>query len=142
MGERVRMISYVTLQIRVRYAETDQMQVAYYGRYFEWFEAGRAEFCRQKNAPYAELEALGLFLPVAQASCRYKAPAHYDEEIDVLTGIVRITQRTVEFEYRVVRGDELLAEGATTHILVNTKGRPSKFPPDFLSRLTAEPPDR
>ena len=131
------MVSYLSLCIRVRYAETDQMQVAYYGRYFEWFEAGRAEFCRQKNAPYAELEALGLYLPVAQASCRYKAPARYDEEIEVLTGIARISQRTVEFDYRVIRGEELLAEGATTHILVNAKGRPSRFPPDFLRRLAA-----
>ncbi len=131
----------VPLHIRVRYAETDQMRVAYYGRYFEWFEAGRAEYCRNQNAPYSELEQQHLFLPVAKAECRYKAAAHYDEDIRIETWIERITSRTVTFKYRVLRDTSLLAEGETTHMLVNSDGRPSRFPPDFMRRLMSQSND-
>src|SRR5438552_1546941 len=69
----------VTATIRVRYAETDQMQMAYYGRYFEWFEVARSEYCRVRGIDYAAMEAAGLFMPIMEARCRYKAPAHYDD---------------------------------------------------------------
>lgn len=131
----------VPLHIQVRYAETDQMHVAYYSRYFEWFEAGRAEYCRKKDAPYSELEQQHLYLPVAKAECRYKSAAHYDESICVETWIDRITSRTVNFKYRVIRDTVLLAEGETTHMLVNSDGRPSRFPRDFVRRLMSHSGD-
>ena len=68
-------------RIRVRYADTDKMGVAYYANYFVWFEVGRTDLLRQSGWSYREMEAEGFSLPVIEAQCAYRAPARYDDEI-------------------------------------------------------------
>lgn len=126
--------------LRVRYAETDQMRVAYYGRYFEWFEAARSEFCRARGIDYSELERQGLFLPVAEARCRYRAPARYDDELVVEIRVADAARRTIRFLYTVRRGDDVVAEGETVQVLVDSGGRPRSFPAALLSRFRGAAP--
>src|SRR5207253_6881706 len=87
-------------QVRVRYAETDQMGVSYYANYFVWFEVGRNQHCIECGFSYRDMEKeTGLYLIVADARCRYKTPARYEDEIIIKTRINELTRRTVRFNY-------------------------------------------
>lgn len=108
---------------RVRYAETDQMGIVYYANYLVWFEIGRSELFRAINLPYTQFEEQGLGLAVVEASCRYRKPSKYDDEIVVVTEIDRLTSRTANFSYRIYREETLLAEGNTVHVFINSEGR-------------------
>ena len=76
------MIKHVA-QIRVRYADTDQMKVVYHGKYFEYFEVGRAALIRSLGLPYSELETRGILLPVIEAFAKFRKPARYDDVLSI-----------------------------------------------------------
>jgi acyl-CoA thioester hydrolase len=123
-------------RLRVRYAETDQMGMVYYANYLIWMEVGRSDLCRQRGFSYRDLEREEqAFLAVAEATCRYLAPARYDEEILVETELSRVKSRVVEFTYRIRRGDTLLAEGRTVHVVIGPDGRPRAMPQRYLNLL-------
>jgi acyl-CoA thioester hydrolase len=125
----------IAFSTRVRYYETDQMQVAHHAHYLVWFEAARSEMCRVRGIDYAQMERDGLFLPIVEARCRYRAPARYDDDIVVSVYLVERTRRTLKLGYRVTRGETLLAEGETTQMVVNREGRPASFPPEIAARF-------
>jgi len=85
-----------TVQLRVRYAETDQMNVVYYGNYAQYFEVGRVESIRQLGVVYKDIEASGVIMPVVEMHIRYLRPATYD---DLLT--VKTTLRELPENYRI-----------------------------------------
>jgi acyl-CoA thioester hydrolase len=122
---------------KVRYAETDQMGVAYYANYFVWFEVGRSQYCNDCGFSYRDMEReTGLFLIVAEASCRYKNPARYEDELIIRTRVTESTRRTLRFSYEIERADgAAVATGETLHVLINAAGRPSSFPEKYLSLL-------
>ena len=125
---------WASTTLRVRYAETDQMGVVYYANYMVWFEIGRTEFCRQHGFEYRDMERDdGLCIIVAEASCRYKASAHYDDEIIVKTCLRASRRRVLVFGYEIIRLSDnvLLAEGETTHVIVNREGRPCALPDKY-----------
>ena len=124
-------------RVRVRYAETDQMGVAYYANYFVWFEVGRSQYCNDCGFSYRDMEReTGLFLIVAEASCRYKNPARYEDELIIRTKVTESTRRTLRFSYEIERADgAAIASGETLHVLINGEGRPSTFPEKYLSLL-------
>lgn len=124
-------------RVRVRYAETDQMGVAYYANYFVWFEVGRGKFCNDCGFSYRDMEReTGLFLSVAEARCRYKAPARYEDELIIRTRIADLSRRMLRFIYEISRADgALLATGETLHVLINSEGRPSSLPEKYQSML-------
>ena len=119
-----------TTRIRVRYAETDQMGVVYHGNYFTWFEVGRVELLRQLGWSYRTLEADGVSLPVIEATCQYRHPARYDDELEIRTTGRLTSPLRVEFTYELVRlaDDRLLATARTMHGPVNREGRPCRLP--------------
>ncbi len=127
----------VDVDIRVRYAETDQMGVAYYANYLVWFEVGRSEFCRKKNFCYADLEALGYKLVVTDVHCRYRNAARYDEVVTIRTSLKEMNRRMITFEYQILRQDkgEVLAEGETRHLCLGQDARPKSLPEEFATRL-------
>jgi acyl-CoA thioester hydrolase len=110
---------------RVRYGETDQMGVAYYGRYLDWFEMGRTELCRLYGKTYRDWEREGIFLPVVEATCRYKSSLFYDDEIGITARVKDITNVSVIFECDIVRevDGKIAAEGWTRHAFVDTSGK-------------------
>jgi acyl-CoA thioester hydrolase len=132
------MTDIADVEIRVRYAETDQMGVAYYANYLVWFEVGRSEFCRKRGFRYADLEALGYKLVVSDVNCRYRNPARYDEAIVVRTRLKGVNKRMITFGYQILRKDqeEVLAEGETRHICVDSNGKTKSIPEKFLACLT------
>jgi len=127
-------------RLRVRYAETDQMGVVYHANHFIWFEIGRVELMRQLGFSYHDMERDdGLFIAVADARCRYKAPAHYDDEIVVRTHLKNVRDSVVHFGYELVRVSDgvLLAEGETTHIVTDTEMKMRSLPEKYLSVFRA-----
>ncbi len=123
-------------RLRVRYAETDQMNVVYHSNYVIWFEVGRVEFMRQLGFTYREMEEQDqLHLPVVEVRCRYKAPARYDDEIIIRTHIARIRSVLIQFQYQVLRAEDglLLADGESTHVSVNAKMEKTPFPEKYMS---------
>lgn len=124
-------------RVRVRYAETDQMGVAYYANYFVWFEVGRSQFCRECGFSYRDMEKeTGLFMIVAEAHCRYKTPARYEDDLIIRSRVEELTRRTLRFGYEINRADgALVATGHTLHVLINSEGRPSSFPERYHSML-------
>jgi acyl-CoA thioester hydrolase len=123
--------------VRVRYAETDQMGVAYYANYLVWFEVGRSRYCNDCGFSYRDMEReTGLFMIVAEARCRYKTPARYEDELVVRTAVTELTRRTLRFSYEIRRSDgALCATGETLHVLINAEGRASSFPEKYQSLL-------
>ena len=131
--------------LRVRYAETDQMGVVYYSNYLVWFEIGRTDYCRQHGFAYRDMEEEdGLYIIVAEARCRYKAPAHYDDEILVRTCLRAVRKRVLVFGYEIYNqmSDELLAEGETVHVVTDRDGRPRSLPEKYRELLMAGTPAR
>jgi acyl-CoA thioester hydrolase len=126
-------------RFRVRYAETDQMGMVYYANYLIWMEVGRTDFCRQCGFTYRELEREEkTYLTVAEATCRYHAPARYDDEILIETEMARAKSRLVEFSYRIKCGGTLLAEGQTIHVVIGADGKPRSMPPRYLELLKSK----
>jgi len=118
-------------RFRVRYAETDQMGIVYYANYLVWMEIGRVEFCRSIGVRYREMEEQDrVLLTVAEANCRYLAPAHYDDEVAVKTWIERAHPRMVNFAYEIkaVETGRSLASGYTKHVFCGPDLKPVRLP--------------
>lgn len=127
-------------RLRVRYAETDQMGVVYHANYFVWFEIGRVELLRQLGFSYRDMEAQdGCGIAVIDARCRYRAPARYDDELLLRTKLTMVRESLIQFSYELLRSgnDELLAEGDTTHIVVDRSMKKSALPGKYKSAFMA-----
>jgi acyl-CoA thioester hydrolase len=126
----------VKTDIRVIYGDTDQMGVVYYGNYLRFFEAARNEWLRAKGARWRDIEAEhGVYLPVVEAKLSYKRPARYDDIITVETRLGDLGMVSLRFDYRVVRGEDLLVLGHTNHACVSQAGDIREFPAPMLKQL-------
>ena len=133
---RVMLASLMGLDIRVIYGDTDQMGVVYYANYLRYFEASRSNFLRERGRSYRDFERNGVLLPVVEAWLRYHEPARYEDVIHVEPRVVDVKGATLKFEYRVTRGEDLLAEGYTVHACIAAKTmRPTRFPEEIRALL-------
>jgi len=122
-------------KIRVRYAETDKMGVVYHSNFIVWFEVGRVEMLRQLGFRYRDMERDDdCHIAVADVRVRYKAPARYDDEILIRTRLKNARGSLLHFGYEIVRAGDgvLLAEGETTHIVVDSKFEKSTLPEKYV----------
>ena len=113
--------------VRVRYAETDQMGVVYYGHYFTYFEVGRVEWCKARGFNYRDMEREdGTLLVVAEARCRYKAPARFDDLLRIRTGLKHTRPTVIAFSYELLNSEsgQLLATGETVHFITDSNLQP------------------
>ena len=122
------------LEIRVRYNECDPMGVVHHSVYPVWFEMGRTELLRSTGISYRELEESGVLLAVVRLEVRYKRPARYDEELQLETRIASVGRVKIEHEYRLTRGDELLATATTTLACLDREGAARPLPDRLLDR--------
>ncbi|MCL1810114.1 MAG: acyl-CoA thioesterase, partial [Clostridiales bacterium] len=116
-------------KVRVPYADTDRMGIVYHANYIKYFEVGRTEFLREIGYPYAQLEADGIWLPVASVSCEYKSPAWYDDLLEVNTWVGSLKGATIVMAYEIFREGtgELIAKGETKHPVTDDKLKPIKL---------------
>ena len=127
-------ITEQTITLRVRYPEVDAMGYLHHSRFFQYFEIGRVELLRSMGHAYADLERQGVFFVVVKVECRYRAPARYDEEVQLTTRIKRQTHVRIDHEYELKRGETLLADATTTIACVDRDGQLSEIP-KFLARV-------
>lgn len=116
--------------VRVRYAETDRMGVAYYANYLVWFEVGRTDLIRTLGGSYRQLEEEGTILPVIEAHCEYRQPARYDDEIEIRTTGAVLSPVRMKFNYEVIRRSDavVIASGHTVHAALDPRGKPRRLP--------------
>lgn len=127
---------------RVRYKETDQMGMVYYGNYFTFFEVGRVEYMRERGIAYKEMEREDdSYIVVTEARCRYLRPARYDDLLRIRTRVSESRRRSVRFDYEILRHDsgELLATGETVHVICNGEGRPKSLPEKYRRLFPLKP---
>lgn len=108
-------------EIKVRYAETDQMGVVYHANYFVWLEVGRTEFISSIGMSYSDMEKNNIMIPVIEVSCKYISSAKYDDRIIIKTRIKELSPAKVIFEYNLLRqcDNKVIAKGTTSHVFVN-----------------------
>jgi acyl-CoA thioester hydrolase len=126
-------------ELRVRYAETDQMGVAYHANYLVWCEVGRTDLIRELHESYRDVERSGVGLAVSDATIRYHAPARSEELSIVETSVQAVASRTVTFDYRISRADtgQRLATASTTLVCIDRAGKVTTLPAPLREVLTA-----
>jgi acyl-CoA thioester hydrolase len=130
--------------IRVRYADTDQMSVVYYGNYAEYFEVGRTESIRQLGFTYKDLEAKGIMMPVVELHAKYLRPAKYDDLLTIRTTLRELpTDHKMEFHTEVLNeSNKLLCTGRVVLFFLNMSDQKrAKMPSDMLEKYLPYFPD-
>lgn len=133
---------FVETTVNVRYAETDQMGIVYYANYLVWFEVGRVAWCKAKGFHYGELESRdGRFLIVAEANCRYKEPARFENDIVIRTALGKANDRVIRYRYEIREKNtrRLLATGETAHVVTDRNYRPARLPNHYRSYFSLPP---
>jgi acyl-CoA thioester hydrolase len=121
------------LQVRVRYSETDQMGVVYYGNYAQYFEMGRTEWLRKFGLSYKWMEDNGILLPVIDLNVKFKQSAHYDELLTVVTELQKLPAIRIAFNYEIYNEKkELITTASTTLVFVNKETKKPMMAPEYL----------
>lgn len=123
-------------QIRVRYAETDQMKIVYYSRYFEYFEIGRRSLLTEYGFPYGEMESkLNCYLPVLDTYAKFIKSAKLEDELTIVTKVIEKPSVRIRFDHEILCGEKLLVTGYVTCVFFDgIKSKPT-LPPDKLLEL-------
>ena len=123
-----------SVEVRVRYEETDKMGIVYHANYFTWFEIARIELLDIMGCPYKSLEQDDLFLPVLGCRADFRLPAHFDDRLRIVVRIEDFPMVRIKASYEVMREEQLLATGETTHAFVTGDGKVVRPPEAFLER--------
>lgn len=128
-----------TTSVRVRYAETDQMDIVYYGNYAQYFEVGRTECIRELGFTYKTMEQMGIRMPVVSMEARFLRPAHYDDLIRIKTILKELTENhEITFHQEVYNeNSKLLTTGKVTLYFIDSHtGKRSSMPDELRKKLT------
>ena len=128
------------LPVRVHYADTDAMQIVYYGAYFNFFESGRQEYWRRLGLKLEELRQKGYFLTIAETACRYFNPAYYDDVLDVYVRTSRMGKRSFDIDYLIIRrkDNKQIAAARTAFVLIDLIDRAPRDIPSWLITAVAQ----
>ena len=116
------------IEIRVRYQETDGQRRLHHANYLTYFELGRTELLRSFGRTYREFEDAGLFMVVSEATCRYLAPAEYDDVLRLRTRVEKTGAAHIKHAYELIRGTRIIATGSTTVVCVDLEGAVRRLP--------------
>jgi acyl-CoA thioester hydrolase len=122
-------------RFRVRFCETDLMAIVHHAEYLTYFEAGRVEWLRRRGVTYADWASRGVHLPVVETGVRYRAPARFDEELELETRLAQLKAVSLRFEYRLLREKTLLAEGFTRLACIDGSHALMRIPDEMISVL-------
>lgn len=116
-------------EVRVRYAETDAMGVAYHSNYLIWFEVGRTGWLREMGYPYSKLEQDGIILPLTECGCKFKSPARYDDELLIKAGCIEMKGASLVIGYEIINKatGTVLATGWTKHAIADRNMKPVRL---------------
>ena len=128
----------ISIELRVRYAETDAMGVAHHASYIVWLEQGRTELLRAIGTSYRAIEAAGFFVVLTDLQARYLAPARYDDAVALRVWMDGLRSRGVSFRYqlRLAESGTPLLTARTEHVFVaRATGRPTRPPAGLMELL-------
>lgn len=125
------------LPLRVRFCETDLMGIVHHGSYLLYFEAGRVEWLRRRGVTYADWASRGVHLPVVEAHVSYKAPARFDDLLDVETRLTELRTVSLKFSYTIRREGTLICEGMTRLGCIDDKHALLRIPEPMRDVLLA-----
>lgn len=128
-------------EIRVRYAETDQMGIVHHSNYLVWFEVGRSDLCRARGFSYKEMEeADNALMVVAESYCRYKSPAYYEDILTIRLKVGEVRSRSIRFIYQVYRASDetMIAEGETLHLVTDQDKKVRTLPENYRKMFLGE----
>lgn len=126
-------ITQHTIELQVRYSETDAMGLLHHSNYLTYFEMGRTELFRAQGGSYKRMEELGMFFVVASISVKFKRPAKYDDVLHLTTRIKSQSPAKLIHLYQLMHGDQLLTEAESVIACVDTEGRVQPIPEDLAS---------
>ena len=125
-------------EVRIRYADTDQMRFAYNGKYFEYFEVGRTEMMREVGLPYEVIEKNGFFMPVIETKIHFFSPAFYDELLEIETRVEKLPTSRVHIDHiiKAKERDVVICEGYVELAFLDAKtNRPTRAPKIFIDAV-------
>lgn len=123
-----------SIEIRVRYSETDAMGLLHHSNYLTYFEIGRTELFRSQGGSYRRMEEMQLFFVVASINVKFKRPARYDDVLRLTTSISRQTPAKLEHHYELYRNDELLCAADSVIACVDAEGVLQRIPEDLVEK--------
>ncbi len=125
-----------TAQIRVRYAETDQMKFAHHSNYIVWFEYARIELLRRYGFDYGQMEKDGFLLPVLEVGVSYLKPAFFDDLLRIEARVAGIPRSSFKIEYKVFNETgEMICDGYSRHAFMNKVNKAIKPPKNFIKAV-------
>lgn len=116
------------IQLRVRYDECDPMGFLHHANYLKYFEVARTDLFRSQGGNYRDFESSGMFVVVAKIACQYHLPARYDDVLDVVVKVERITEARIEQSYRVERAEQKIVSAEVTLAVIDRGGRLQRIP--------------
>ena len=123
-------------QIKVRYAETDQMGVVYHGNYAQYLELARIDWLAKLGVSYKKMEEEGVMLPVYEINLKFKKSAYFDDTITVKTSLKKFPTASIFFSYEIYnQHQELLTIASTTLVFVDHKTRKPITCPDYIKKV-------
>ena len=125
-----------TIQVRVYYEDTDLAGIVYYANYLKYIERGRTEYVRARGIDQRILrDVSGVVFAVRRVEADYIAPARYDDELSVVTRVLKLTGARVVMHQSVLRGEQLLFEAVVTLVALTTEGRPARLPAELRQQI-------
>ncbi|MBP6005169.1 MAG: acyl-CoA thioesterase [Pyrinomonadaceae bacterium] len=128
-------------EIRVRYAETDQMGIVHHSNYLVWFEVGRSDLCRARGFSYKEMEETdNALMVVAETYCRHKSPAYYEDILTIRLKVGEVRSRSLRFIYQIYRASDetMIAEGETLHLVTDQDKKVRTLPETYRKKFLNE----
>jgi len=124
------------IEFFVRYSETDQMSFVYHGNYVKYFEMGRIAWLNKLGFSYKKMEEDGVLLPVIDIKINFKKSALFDDKLILKTKLVREPSYMIEFEYKIIKNDDLITSGYTKLIFLSSKtNRPMRCPNSIIEAI-------
>lgn len=130
----------LVIKDRVRFVETDMMNVVHHSNYFQWFEMGRVEYMRQAGVYLIDLMNLGYVFPITDARCSYKKSAKFDDEILICVDLIELSRVKMVYAYKVKLASDysILAEGLTQNLFTKVAdGSVARIPTAIYEKLKA-----
>tara|TARA_B100000767_G_scaffold56510_2_gene52148 strand:+ start:24836 stop:25234 length:399 start_codon:yes stop_codon:yes gene_type:complete len=124
------------IEFFVRYSETDQMSFVYHGNYVKYFEMGRIAWLNKLGFSYKKMEEDGILLPVIDLNINFKKSALFEDKLSLKTRLIRIPSYMIEFEYKIIRGGNMITSGYTKLIFLNSKThKPMRCPDQIINAV-------
>ena len=126
-----------SIEIKVRYCETDQMGLVHHGSYINYFEEARIAWISNLGFSYSEMEKSGIILPVSKLNVSYIRPAYFDDDLLVSVEIAELPTSRLIFNYTIKKEEEVIVTGTTVLAFLNKETKkPVKCPDYMLEKVT------